>query len=162
MFLSNVFQLRVEFSDLGEVISTERLTTFILGALPTEKYLTIKIQAIRDLDLSLGEIVSMMNTIFINDSERSPVPEMSQESYLEGRDSSREPTINDRESAMATVITNHNCKKPADRNKECNQLNKRPGGSGDLENSKQRWCTYHRCNGHSNEDHCCQQQSETK
>ena len=46
VFLSEVFQLRDELNDLGKVVSTERFTTIVLDALPTEKYLTIKIQAI--------------------------------------------------------------------------------------------------------------------
>ena len=55
-FLSEVYQLRNELSDLVEVMSTELLTTIVLDALPVGKYLTIKIQAIRDPDLYLGEV----------------------------------------------------------------------------------------------------------
>ena len=39
--------------------------------------------------------------------------------------SSREPTMNGRESAMATVITYNNCKRPGQKNKDCNRLNKK-------------------------------------
>ena len=46
----------------------------------------------------------MMKTISINHSQRSSVPKRSQESYRKGRDSGREPTTRDRESAMANVI----------------------------------------------------------
>ena len=80
VFLSEIFQLRDELSDSDEVISNERLAITILDALPREKYATVKIQAIRDPDLCLEEITSMMKTIFINHSERSSVPKRSQES----------------------------------------------------------------------------------
>ena len=71
-----VFQLRDELNDLGEALSNERLTTMIImtDTLPTEKYATIKIQAIRDPDLCLEEITNMMKTIFTNHSERSSIP----------------------------------------------------------------------------------------
>ena len=48
MFLSEVFQLRNEFSDMGEVVSNKRLTSTILDALPEEKHSTIKVHAIKD------------------------------------------------------------------------------------------------------------------
>ena len=67
VFLSEVFQLREELSDLSEVISNERLTTIILDALPEERYSTVEVQLIRDPDVGLEEIISMM-TIFINHS----------------------------------------------------------------------------------------------
>ena len=51
MFPSEVFQLRDKLSDLGEVVSIERLTTIILDASPTEKYSKTKIQPVRDPDL---------------------------------------------------------------------------------------------------------------
>ena len=50
VFLSEMYQLSDELSDLEEVVSTMRLTTIFLDALPAEKYSTIKIQAIRDPD----------------------------------------------------------------------------------------------------------------
>ena len=56
VFLSELYQLRVELRVLDEDVSAERLTTIILDAIPAEKYLTIKNQAIRDPHLSLGEI----------------------------------------------------------------------------------------------------------
>ena len=67
VFLSEVFQLREELGDLSEVISNERLTTIILDALPEERYSTVEVQLIRDPDVGLEEIISMM-TIFINHS----------------------------------------------------------------------------------------------
>ena len=42
VFRSEVLQLCDELGDLGEVVSTERLTTIILDDLPTEKYSIIK------------------------------------------------------------------------------------------------------------------------
>ena len=46
VFLSEVFQLHDEFSDLGEIVSNERLTTIILDALPEKKYSTFKNAAV--------------------------------------------------------------------------------------------------------------------
>ena len=46
------------------MVSTERLITIILDALPAEKYLTIKIQATKDPDLSSDEIESMIKSIY--------------------------------------------------------------------------------------------------
>ena len=65
-FLSELYQLREEFSDLGEVVSIERLTMIILDAFPAEKYSTIKIQEIRYLDLSLVKIEAMIKMIINN------------------------------------------------------------------------------------------------
>ena len=42
VFFSEVLQLRDEFSDLGETVSDERLTTIILDALPKDMYSQIK------------------------------------------------------------------------------------------------------------------------
>ena len=41
VFLSEVLQLRDEFSDLGKVVSNKRLTTIILDALPEENTLQL-------------------------------------------------------------------------------------------------------------------------
>ena len=78
----------------------------------------------------------MLKTVLVNHSERSSVPKKIQESYRIGRDSDREPTMNSLESAVAAVITCHNCKRPWYEKKDCNQLNKRPYKSGNLENIK--------------------------
>ena len=53
VFFSKVFPLRDERSDLGEVVSNERVTTIILDALPEERYSTINVQSIRDTDVGL-------------------------------------------------------------------------------------------------------------
>ena len=42
VFISEFFQLRDEISDLGEVVSTQCLTTIILDALAAKKYSTLK------------------------------------------------------------------------------------------------------------------------
>ena len=81
VFLSKVFQLRDELSDLGKAGSDERLKAIVLDALPKEMFSAIKMQPIRDPELGLEENMSMMKTIFINYSERSSVPKRSQQSY---------------------------------------------------------------------------------
>ena len=68
VFLSEINQIRYERSVLDEAASTERLTTIILDALPAETYSTVKLEAIRDPDLSLEQI-QRMRTFFINHSE---------------------------------------------------------------------------------------------
>ena len=158
VFLS-VFQLRNELSDLGKTVSNERSTTIFLGELPEEMYSTIKMQSIRDPELGLEKIMSMMRTIFINHPERSSVSKRSKESYRKSRDNSgREATING--SAMATVITCHNCKRPEHKMKDCKQLMERSDESSDVDNGTRKWCSCHQPNGHSNEDYY-QQQSES-
>ena len=47
VFLSEIYQLRPELSDLDEVVSTKCLTTMLLDALQVEKYSTIKNSATR-------------------------------------------------------------------------------------------------------------------
>ena len=70
-------------------------------------------QSIRDPELGLEETLRMMETILIDHSENSFVLKRSHESYCKSRDNSgREPTMNGREPAMATVITSHNCIRP--------------------------------------------------
>ena len=60
MFLSEVFQLRDEFNDLGETVTDERLTTIVSDALPEEMYSTVKMLPIRDPDLGFKEIIGMI------------------------------------------------------------------------------------------------------
>ena len=67
-FFSEVYQLRDELNDFGKSVSTEALTTIVDGLL-AGKYLTVKIQATRDPDLSLGKIESMIKTTFIKGIE---------------------------------------------------------------------------------------------
>ena len=70
-FLSLVYQLRNELSDLDEVVSGERLTVIILDALPVEKYSIIVIRAIKyPSNSKFEEIKSLTKTVFINHSER--------------------------------------------------------------------------------------------
>ena len=48
-----VHQLSDELSDLGELVSTERVTTIVFNALPVKKYATMKYQATKDLGITL-------------------------------------------------------------------------------------------------------------
>ena len=122
VFLSEVFQLRDEISDLGEAISNECLTTIIKNVPPEEMYSIIRVQSIRNPDLGLEQITSMIKTIFINHSERSSVPKRIQQPYRKNRDNNgREPTMNGREAAMTTVITRHNCKNCGIKQKTANR-----------------------------------------
>ena len=83
-------------------------------------YFTTKMQSISDPELGFEETMSMMKIMFINHSERLSVSKRSQESYRKSRDNSgREATMNGRESAMATVITCYNCKRPGHEMKDC-------------------------------------------
>ena len=103
-FLSKINQIRDELGVLDEIISTERLTTIILDALPAEMYSTMKLEAIRDLDLSLEQIQRMMRTIFIiNHSERLSVTKKNTESNRY-QGSNRRGQETGRESAMSTAL----------------------------------------------------------
>ena len=80
VFLSGINQIRDDLRVLDETVSTERLTTIILDALPAGMYSTVKLEARRDPDLSLEQIQLMMRTIFINHSERLSVTKKKSES----------------------------------------------------------------------------------
>ena len=56
VFMSEIYQLCDELSDLDEVVSTERVTTIIFGAMQAEKHPIIEIQVIRYPDLSLERV----------------------------------------------------------------------------------------------------------
>ena len=58
-FLPEINQTSDELGVLDEMVSTERLTTIILDALPAEIYSTVKLEAIRDPNLSLEQIQRM-------------------------------------------------------------------------------------------------------
>ena len=81
VFLSEVFQLRDELNDLGEVITNKRFTIIILDALPDDMYFTVKMKSTRDPELGLEEIIGMMKTILIDHSDMLSAPKRSQESY---------------------------------------------------------------------------------
>ena len=86
---------------------------------------------------------------------------MNQESYRKSRDSGGEPKVLDKNMRESTMIlTFHNCKKPGCKMKDCKQLMKKSDKSSDVENVKIKWCSYHRCNGHSNK-YCYQQYWES-
>ena len=80
VFLSEMNHVRDELSVLVEAVSTKGLTTIVLDALPAEMYLTVKLEAIRDPDMSLDQIQRVMRTIFINHSERYSTMKKNQES----------------------------------------------------------------------------------
>ena len=119
VFLSDINQIYNELGALDETISTERLTTIILDALPSEMYSTVKLEAIRDPDLSLDQVQRMMRTIFINHSERLSMTKKNPE-YNRYQGSNRRGRETGRESAMSTAfITCHYCKKAGHKVKEC-------------------------------------------
>ena len=90
-FLSEVFKLRDELDDLGEVVSNEHLTAIILEALPNNQQFKNKRLEIGPC-LCLEEITNTVKTIFISHSKRSSVPKRSEE--CKGCDSDCEQTIN--------------------------------------------------------------------
>ena len=122
VFLSEINQIRDELGVLDETISTERLITIIFDALPAEMYSTVKLEAIRDPDLSLEEIQRMMRTIFINHSERLSETKKNPE-FNRYQGSNRRGRETGRESAMSTaLITCHYCKKAGYKVRECNKM----------------------------------------
>ena len=56
VILSEINQIRDELGVLDKTVSTERLDTIILDALPAEMYTTVRLEAVRDPDLSLEQI----------------------------------------------------------------------------------------------------------
>ena len=110
VFLSEINQIRDELGILDETGSTERLTTTAIpDALPAEMYSTVKLEAMRDPDLSLEQIQRIMRTISINHSERLSVTKNNPESKRY-QGSNRRGRETGRESAMLTaLITCHYC-----------------------------------------------------
>ena len=150
VFLSDINQICNELGALDETISTERMTTIILDALPADMYSTVKLEAIRDPDLSLEQIQRMMRTIFINHSERLSVTKKNPE-YNRYQGSNRRGRETGLESAMSTAfITCHNCKKAGHKVRECKQLER----DCEMEKSRnhereKKWCSYHQTSNHS-------------
>ena len=100
-------------------------------------YFTVKVQPINKNEIALEDIISMTKTIYINHTEKSLVPKKSLQSYRKNRDNSgREPKMNCRKSAMATIITCHNYKWPGHKKKDCNRLNTRSDKSSNMDNWK--------------------------
>ena len=82
----------------------------------------VKLEAVRDPDLSLEQIKRMMRTIFINHSERLSVTKKNPESNRY-QGSNRRGRETGRESAMSTAfITCHYCKKAGHKVRECKKL----------------------------------------
>ena len=152
VFLSEINQVRDELGVLDETVSTERLTTIILDALPAEKYSTVKLEAIRDPDLSSEQIQRMMRAIFINHSQRMSVTKNNPESntYQGSNHRGRETG---RESAMSiALITCHYCKKPGHKVRDCKKLEKEyeMEKSGKFNGEREiKWCSYHQTNSRS-------------
>ena len=110
-------------------------------------YSTVKLEVIRDPDLSLEQIQRMMKTIFINHSERVSVTKKNQESNCRCRE-------NGRESAMSTAfITCHYCKKPGHKVSDCKKLERdcEMEKSGNHEREK-NWCSYHQTSSPSDKE----------
>ena len=151
VFLSEINQIRDELSVLDETVSTGRLTTILVVALPAEMYSTVKLEAKRDHDLSLAHIQRMMRTIFINYSERLSVTKKNQESKRY-QESNRKSRKNSRAISTAFIIS-HYCKKPghevSDRRQKLERDNEmeRPGKLN--HEREKKWCSYHQTNGHS-------------
>ena len=118
VFLSKTNKTRDEHSVLDEEVSTERLTTIILDVLPAEMHSTVKLEAIRDPNLSLEHIQRMIRTIFSHHSERVSVTRNNQE-FKKYQESNRRGQENYRESAMSTAsIICYYCKKTRSQSKE--------------------------------------------
>ena len=151
---SEINQIRDELGALDETILTERLTTIILDALPAEMYSTVKLEAVRDPDLSLEQIQRMMRTIFISHSERLSVTKNKQESK-EYQESNRRCREKGEESAMSTaffITTGHFFKKSGHKVRDCKKLEREHEmkKSGTLTHEREKkWCSYHRTNSHS-------------
>ena len=120
----------------------------------------MKMQSMRDPELGLEETHSMMKTIVINTRRGRRFPK-GVRSYRKSCDNSgRRPTMNDQESAMATVFTCHNYKRSGHKKKDCNRLNKKSDKSSNVENGTKEWYSYHQFNAHFNEN-CYHQQLES-
>ena len=164
VFLSEINKIRDELGVLDETISTERLTTIILDALSAEMYSTVKLEAIRDPDLSSEQVQRMMRTIFINHSERLSRTKINPESNRY-QGSNRRGRETGRESAMSTaLITCHYCKKPGHKVRDCKILEKEYDmeKSGKLNHEREKkLCSYHQTSSHLDKQ-CYHQMGKTE
>ena len=143
VFLSEINQIRDELGVLDKAVSTERLTTIILDALPAEMYSTMKLEALRDPDNILEHIQRMMRTMFINHSEKLSVTKNNPESNRY-QGSNRKSRETGRESGMSiALITCNYCKKPGHKVRDCEMEKSR---NHEREN---KWCSYHQTSRHS-------------
>ena len=162
VFLSETNQICDELGALDKTISTERLTTIILDALPADMYSTVKLEAIRDPELSLEQIQRMMRMVFNNHSERLSVTKKNPESNRY-QGSNRTGRETGRESAMSTAfITCHYCKKAGHKVRECKKLER----DCEMEKSRnhereKKWCSYHQTSSHSDKQ-CYLQMGKTE
>ena len=164
VFLSETNQIRDEPRVLDGTVSTVRLTTIILDALPAKMYSIEKLEAVRDPDLNLEQIQRMMITIFINHSESLSVTQNDPE-FKRHRESNRMVRENSRESAMSTAfITCHYCKKQGHKVRDWKKLEREymMEKSGKLNHEREKkWCSYHQTNSHSNKQ-CYQQMRKSE
>ena len=127
-------------------------------------YSIVKLEAIRDPDLSLEQIQRMMRTIFIDHSERLSVTKENTESKR-CQGSNRKGRETGRESAMSTaLITCHYCKKPGQKVRDCKKLEKEHEMKKSRKLSHERekkWSSYLQTNSHSDKQ-CCQQMRKSK
>ena len=161
VFLSEINQIRDELGVLDETISTERLATIILDALPAEVYSTVELEAIRDPDLSLEQIQRIMRMIFINHSERLSATKKSPESnrYQGSNRGGRETS---RKSAMSiALITRHYCKKAGHKVRECGKLERDCEMEKLRNHEREKWCSYHQTCSHSDRQ-CYHQMDKTE
>ena len=164
VFLPEINQIRDELGVLDEAVSIERLTTITLDALPAGMYSTVKLEVVRDPDLSLERIRRILRKIFINHSERLSVTKNNPESKRY-QESNRRGWETGRESGMSTaLITCHNCKEPSHNVRDCKKLEK----EYEMEKSEKlnherekKWCSYHQTNSHSDKQ-CYQQVGKPK
>ena len=125
-------------------------------------YSTVKLEAIRDPDLSLKQIQQMMRTIFINRSERLSVTKKNSESNRY-QGSNRRDRETGRESAMSTAFTTcHCCKKAGQKVKQCKQLER----DCEMEKSRnhereKKWCSYRQTSSYSDKQ-CYHQMGKTE
>ena len=127
-------------------------------------YSTVRLEAIRDPDLSLEQIQRIMRTIFINHSERLSATKNNPESNRY-QGSNRRGRETGRGSAMSTaLITCHYCKKPGHEVRDCKKLEKEYEfkNSGKLNHEREKkCCSYHQTNSHLDKQ-CYQQMRKSK
>ena len=127
-------------------------------------YSAVKLEAIRDPDLSLEQLQRMMRTIFINHSERVSVTKKNQESNRY-QESDRRFREKGRGPAMSTAfMTGHYCKKTGHKAKDIKTLEREYEmvKSGKLNHERgKKWRSYHQTNSHSYK-HCYQQMGKSE
>ena len=142
VFKKEVYYLRDELVDVGEVSNDDSILDIVLEGL-TDEYLQIKYSAEADDDCTLDRAVITMRNMYANRAMRiGPLQKP------KGRESAMVVT-----STPSAVVTSSHCKKPGHRFQSCfKRKGKMPGKKPPPAPRKNSWCSLLNTDRHDNSD----------